>query len=377
MLIGKLVTGEEIHRYQKAIVVNFTGSRKVLSTSPLNGGMRGDLTAVFNSDCTVGSGMAAKLKAPTYAEHMKVLSGEFGLDPDKTAGIGTAAQMENVSIKTETYKDITVTAAVTGGVEVNGGRVGDPAPWDELAKQEAPACGTAPCGTINIMLFINVDLTDGALTRSLVTCTEAKTAALQELAAPSRYSRGLATGSGTDGTIIVCNSDSGITLTDAGKHVKLGECIGKAVKAAVKEALFLQSGLCPDFQHNVLKRVSRFGITAQTLWESLGEPEPAGVKKARFAEVLETLLYDGSLVTGVSLYAHLLDQLDWKLINLSEAYEYADSVLKQMGTGGTENSGQGSADHLIAELESGLSARIRAELEKREGNLCSSPAEKK
>ena len=65
MLIGKLVTGEEIHRYQKAIVVNFTGNRKVLSTSPANGGIRGDLTAVFNQDCTVGAGMAAVLKAPT------------------------------------------------------------------------------------------------------------------------------------------------------------------------------------------------------------------------------------------------------------------------------------------------------------------------
>ena len=127
VLMGKLITGEEIHRYQKAIVVNFTGPRKVLSTSPSNGGIRGDLTAVFNSDCTVGAGMAAELKAPTYPEHMTVLCRELGLDPDKTAGLGTAAQMENVSIKTEIYKDITVTAAVTGGVEVNGGRAGDPA----------------------------------------------------------------------------------------------------------------------------------------------------------------------------------------------------------------------------------------------------------
>ncbi|MDR0818440.1 MAG: adenosylcobinamide amidohydrolase, partial [Oscillospiraceae bacterium] len=232
MLLGKLITGEEIHRYQKSIVVNFTGARKVLSTSPANGGMRGDLTAVFNNDCTTGAGMSAELKAPTYAEHNAVLSRELGLDPDKTAGIGTAAQMENVSIKTETFKDITVTAVVTGGVEVNGGRVGDPATWDELEKKNIEL----PHGTINIMLFINVNLTDGALTRSLVTCTEAKTAALQELAAPSRYSHGLATGSGTDSTIVVCNSDSAITLTDAGKHVKLGELIGKSVKAAVKEA---------------------------------------------------------------------------------------------------------------------------------------------
>jgi adenosylcobinamide amidohydrolase len=357
MLIGKLITGEEIHRYQKSIVVNFTGSRKVLSTSPSNGGMRGDLTAVFNSDSTVGAGMAVELKAPTYGEHMKVHSRDLGFNPDKAAGIGTAAQMENVSIKTETYKDITVTAAVTGGVEVNGGRAGDPASWDELAKQSIVH------GTINIMLFINVNLTDGALARAMVTCTEGKTAALQELAAPSRYSRGLATGSGTDGTIIVCNADSSITLTDAGNHVKLGELIGKTVKAAVKEALLLQTGLCPESQHNVLKRVSRFGITAQTLWDKLGEPEPAGIRRARFAEILEKLLCEGSLVTGVSLYVHLLDQLDWGLINLSEACEYADVLLEQMGMG---KAGQGrtTVEQLITELEQGLSYLIGMELGK-------------
>ena len=359
MLVERLVTGEEIHRYQKSIVVNFTGRRKVLSTSPANGGLRDDLTAVFNNDCTIGAGMEAKLKAPTYAEHMKVLSVELGLDPDKTAGIGTAAQMENASIKTESYRDITVTAAVTGGVEVNGGRAGDPASWDELAKKEA-----ALHGTINIMLFVNVNLTDGALTRALVTCTEAKTAALQELAAPSRYSHGLATGSGTDGTIIVCNSDCAITLMDAGKHVKLGECIGRAVKAAVKEALLLQSGLCPETQHDVLKRVSRFGITAQTLWDALGEPLPAGMKKARYAEVLETLLRGGPLVTGVSIYVHLLDQLDWRLISISEACGYADLLLREMFTEGLGDAREASADYLIAELSRGLARLIGAEMGK-------------
>ena len=362
MLIGKLITGEEIHRYQKSIVVNFTGGRKVLSTSPANGGIRNDLTAVFNHDCTVGAGMAAALKAPTYEEHMYVQSRALGLDPNKTAGIGTAAQMENVSIKTETYKDITVTAAVTGGVEVNGGRAGDPASWDELVKQSI-----ITHGTINIMLFINVDLTDGALTRSLVTCTEGKIAALQELAAPSRYSRGLATGSGTDGTIIVCNTDSTITLTDAGKHVKLGELIGKTAKAAVKEALLLQTGLSPKSQHDVLKRVSRFGITDKTLWNALKEPDPAGIRKARFMEVLETLFRNGHLVTGVSLYAHLLDQLDWGLISPSEANEYANFLLKQMSMNGFESAEPSSADFLIAELERGLSEIIALELSKRGG----------
>ena len=58
ILIGKLITGEEIHKYEKSIVVNFIGSRKVLSTARRNGGQRDDQTAVYNNDCIVGTGMA-------------------------------------------------------------------------------------------------------------------------------------------------------------------------------------------------------------------------------------------------------------------------------------------------------------------------------
>ena len=331
MFLTRLETGDEVHRYQKALVVSLAGRRRVLSTGPINGGLSENLTAVFNHDGTRGAGMAIQLKAPTYAEHMVLLSRELGLDPDHTTGISTAAQMENVSIKTERYKDIAVTAVVTGGVETNGGRAGDPASWDELSKKSLLE-STSTQGTINIMLFISVDLTESALTRSLVTCTEAKTAALQELAAPSRYSRGLATGSGTDGTIIVANAESPLTLENSGKHVKLGELIGRAVKAAVKEALKLQSGLVPARQHDVLKRVDRFGITAQSLWSAIGIPEPAGpTVKAHYALLLEELLREGPLVTAAVLYAHLMDQVDWALLSPEEVTAPANALLEQMG----------------------------------------------
>ena len=333
MIIGRLATGEEIKRYNKSLVVCFTGVRKVLSNAPVNGGIRYDLTAVFNNCCTSGDYYEAELKAPTYAEHNMILSRELGLDPDKTAGMITAAEMENASIKTVSYKDIVVTAIVTGSLETNGGRAGDPASWDELACDDV-----VQFGTVNIMLFINVNLTDGALVRSLITCTEAKTAALQELIVPSRYSSGIATGSGTDSAIIVCNTDSDIMLADAGNHVKLGECIGRAVNAAVKEALLFQSGLCPESQHDIFQRTSRYWITPDTLWEALCENEPICVSKAQFDENIDGFKNDGSLVTAASLYVHLLDQLEWGLISPAEAKPYAELLLKQMSMGGMGNS---------------------------------------
>jgi adenosylcobinamide amidohydrolase len=365
MLLYTLCTGEEVHRYKKSIVINFTGRRRVLSTAAHNGGLREDLKAVFNHDATVGAGMAITLNAPTYAEHMVILSRELGLSPEESAGLTTAAQMENVSIKTETWKDITVTAIVTGGVEVNGGRAGDPASWDE--RNGKPVEAEKP-GTINIMVFFNMNLTPGTLTRALVTCTEAKTAALQELAAPSRYSRGLATGSGTDGTILAANMDSAVLLTDAGKHNKLGELIGCSVKAAVKEALCLQSGLCPASQHNILRRVSRFGITADSLWEKARGAGEEGLRRARFAVLTEKLSVSDMPLTYTTLYVHLLDEVMWELISPAEAFQSGAELLKLLGMSDeTLRNQEPSADTgrcidvMTAALEDGLGLLLRTE----------------
>lgn len=330
MLLAELRTGDEVHRYKKAIVIGFTGRRRVLSTAPHNGGYRENLTAVFNQDGTVGAGIACTLRAPSYAEHMALVAKEIGLDPETSCGISTAAQMENVSVKSETYREVTVTAIVTGGIETNGGRVGDPAEWHEIGGSSVH---TMKLGTINIMLHFNVDLSEGAIARALVTCTEAKTAAIQELIAPSRYSTGLATGSGTDGTILIANRDSEICLTNAGKHAKLGELIGKAVIPAVKEALFLQSGLCPKRQHHIIRRMDRFGITEDLLWEGC-QPDSHSqgpFDRARFSEKLDQLATQGKMVTITSLYAHLLDQMNWKMITAGEAYESGVELLHLMG----------------------------------------------
>ena len=90
-------------------------------------------------------------------------------------------------------------------------------------------------GTINIILYIDGDLAEPLLARALVTCTEAKTAALQELQAGSHYSMGIATGSGTDQTIVVANSESPYYYDSAGKHSQIGvKLIGKAVKKSGK-----------------------------------------------------------------------------------------------------------------------------------------------
>jgi hypothetical protein len=47
--------------------------------------------------------------------------------------------------------------------------------------------GAEPAGTINILVLSNVRLTDAALARALITVTEGKTAALEDLQVKSTY----------------------------------------------------------------------------------------------------------------------------------------------------------------------------------------------
>ena len=326
MKLYTLSTGDVVYRYYKSIVINFGQPRKVLSTSVQNGGYREDLTAVFNNDCNPGAGMACVLRAPTYEGHLRLLSDELGIDPNSVSGIATAASMKNVSIQSEVYEKLTVTALVTGGVEVNGGRVGDPATYfepNEKDRVEKP-------GTINILLVLDADMPPGTLARAIVTCTEAKTAALQELMAGSNYSQGLATGSGTDGTIIIANPSSPLYLESAGKHSKLGELIGRVVKKAVKEALLKQTGLSPKEQHSVLRRVKRFGIQEETLWQEYQQQSAAPVTKQQFLEALYQLDRQQELVTYTSLYVHLLDQLSWELLSEAEVVEAGSELLSAL-----------------------------------------------
>ncbi len=333
MKIYEFSNGDTVHKYKKCIVIRFHGKRNVLSTCPNNGGFRTDLHAVFNNDANPGSGMAIQLRADTYREHMDILAREdLGLDVSSTAGLMTAASMENAAISSLSYphgsQTCTVTAITTAGVRNNGGRIGDPASWSELSESSFASAVTP--GTINILLSIDANLSEDAMASALVSCAEAKAAAMQELMIPSRFSCGLATGTGTDGVIVISNAQSDIRLTNAGKHSKLGECIGRTVLSSIKEALKRQQEMTPDSQHDVLHRLGRFGVTEDSLWDCY-QKSGGTVCRADFSDCLDSKKRDNTLVTYASLYAHLLDELNWGLLSLEECRIAADHLLAGSG----------------------------------------------
>jgi adenosylcobinamide amidohydrolase len=251
--------------------------------------------------------------------------------------------MHNASIQVESFRDVTVVAVCTAGVETNAGRVGDPATVVETeqgfeklaggenqAQQESRTVHNACQGTINTMVFISRPLTSGALVRTVVTATEAKTAALQELAVNSRYSDGLATGTGTDQIGVAAVKDDGRRpLTSAGKHVKLGELIGRTVLAAVKQALALQNGLTPAGQCSAGIHLQRLGCNRRQMADTTAgflERDKAVLLRHNFTAIER----DPVTVAAVAAMVHLLDKFAWQVLPSSCWSEIMGSYAAQV-----------------------------------------------
>jgi len=117
--------------------------------------------------------------------YLRELLKELGLRPEDGACLGTGVDMDNVVVKTMEYSGLWITSFVTAGVKTNAMRAG----LDEAQCVEE--AGKFTCynrkGTINIILLTNAKLTAGAMARALVTITEAKVAALQDLDVRSSY----------------------------------------------------------------------------------------------------------------------------------------------------------------------------------------------
>ena len=309
----------EIHREDKVIYAKFLNPHLVLSTCRLNPGIRRDLKYVLNHQACepTGHDRARKsIKDPKgYAEDV---CRPLGIEPDKCAMMSTAANMNNAAIVVEEFEGLEVAAVVTAGVETNAGRAGDPATVMETKEGFLRLPSMEPIrrhpGTINIMLFIGHALSDAALVRSIITATEAKSAALQELNVNSRYSDGLATGTGTDQMVVSSKeAHQGFRLSWAGKHSKLGELIGTTVKSAVKEALKNQNRLTPQGQCSTLRHLERFGIKKEEFLAKI--TSFLGPREGRlFLDNYKSIDRDPLTVASVASICHVKDKFKWGIL---------------------------------------------------------------
>ncbi len=216
-----------IHDFKnKTLIIDFKEPLAVVST--LEGARKGIISIGnhYSPPPCWGIGHHAGLKRERARIYQVI-----GKSERNASFLFTGADMDNLIIERQCFEDMEVYALVTAGVKSNAMRVSE----DEGRFYEP--------GTINIILLPNMKLTPRAMTRAIISATEAKTAALQDLDIRSHYSPlvNQATGTGTDNMIVA--QGTGLLIDNVGGHSKMGELIAAAVYEGVKKAIYRQNGL--------------------------------------------------------------------------------------------------------------------------------------
>ena len=309
--ITSSIVNLEIRQRHRTIVCEFSQPFQVLSTCSINGGIRNDLKAILNHQSCEGRAHLERahriVEVGPQGYHVETCA-EVDLDPNTTACMGTAANMQYAMSKVEQWEGLVVQAIVTAGVTGNALRAGDPARYHEVEGQWKPV--PAYPGTINTIILVNHPLSQGALVRAVATMTEAKSAVLQDLCVGSLSSRRLATGTGTDQYALACPIDPlKISYTWSGGHTRLGELLGRAVYSATKEALKWQNGLHPELMRNCFHLLGRLGLKKEVFKEKI---------QARFSEseahfLLQNelaIVHDPEVSTACLALASILDAFE-------------------------------------------------------------------
>jgi len=144
-------------------------------------------------------------------------------------GLMTAASMDSFRLVQATEQGVEIFVLVTAGMS-NARRAGDYAEHREIGL---PCCQT---GTINIICITTAVLSPAAMLEAVITATEAKAAALQNLGIKSPVSGAPATGTGTD-AIAVGGGHGSTKIQYCGKHVIFGEILANLVIEALTSSV--------------------------------------------------------------------------------------------------------------------------------------------
>jgi adenosylcobinamide amidohydrolase len=318
-----------LRRAGRYVVADLKGAHHVASTSAKNGGWTDQVRWLVNHQSCEGTAHLDRHQLMTDAgpeSYHDYVCGEIGLSADRTAVMGTAANMNYVALVREIDDGVAVAAAVTAGVEGNATTAGEPATWRETDEgvQKVPV----HAGTINTMLFISRPLTQAAMARAIVTMTEAKTAALQRLAVPSRLHIDLATGTGTDQYCLAAPVDGGRALTSASPHMKLGELIGLAACKATLEALRWQNGLEPSYTRGVFHALGRFGVREATILDDIA-PFLSGSDLGLLSKNSKSVFYEPLVGASAHALAVVCDRARYGTLPDSVS---SDAIVQQAAT---------------------------------------------
>lgn len=204
-------------------------------------------------------------------ELIKSSAAKLGITTDYLAMV-TAAKISNYSLVTQEVDDFSVSVASTAGCK-HGESSGE-----EMDVQEIH-------GTINVIVLIDGKPTESCMVASVITATEAKSAALRDLDVRSLYTGDSATGSITDSVTIV-STNKGKTISYGGPASKLGKLVGFCTRKAVAEALIKQEPFWAC--RTVLDRLKERHLPLEKMAAELSKIDGLAINAQRLAEILKS-----------------------------------------------------------------------------------------
>ncbi|GAA0368950.1 adenosylcobinamide amidohydrolase [Bacillus horti] len=147
---------------------------------------------------------------------------EKGILPNQAIGMMTAVPLKHAVHCTRSFHGVSFAAVVTAGVGNPVDIIGDTEPQQ-----------VRRAGTINVFVFVDAHLSDGALVNASLSATEAKTKALAAHQIKDKQTGTLATGTATD-SLCIASSQRGERTAYAGS----GTIIGKGIAQVVYEATY-------------------------------------------------------------------------------------------------------------------------------------------
>ncbi|MEA1968549.1 MAG: adenosylcobinamide amidohydrolase [Thermodesulfobacteriota bacterium] len=287
---SEIITSTIADFQHKTLVIDFKEPQKILSTLQ---GIKTGISSVANHYLPPPSWSMPHDDSldKTEARIVETIKRE----KNSTALLMTGADMDNLALASKSFKAMRVCAAVTAGISSNAQRMSR-----STGRYYEP-------GTINIIIITNMKLSERAMTRTVITATEAKTAALSDMDIRSSYQplKYQATGTGTDNIIIV--QGKGEEIDKTGGHSKMGELIAKAVYAGVQKAIFLQNGYTT--QRNIFQRLHERGISVFSLVKS-STCLCTKQKKNSMAAELERILMEPEYISLVDTAFALSDDYE-------------------------------------------------------------------
>jgi adenosylcobinamide hydrolase len=258
---------------------------KILSSALLNGGLV-EANGIINVQVPEGSGSDKSDMHWSGPEDFLIKAAqELQLAKEKVVGLMTAAKMKNLVTFTEKYDGVTLKVFVTAGATV-AVTAGEPAASKSSQLKKI--------GTINIIVIVDGNLTEGCMVEVIKTATEAKTVALRELDIRSRFSGDLATGTLTDSVAVGCTK-RGESIQFAGTFTILGELIGKCVREGVKIAIFKQENISST--RTLVERLADRCLSLETIISQVfeGKMTKENSKYKQLQKQLELILSDDKI----------------------------------------------------------------------------------